>query len=192
MTGAETAISNDIFSQLSPADEAILVSLPYRIGLYVSYADITGGWEAQDREQQSLANILRQYSEDFCKTEFCQKLLMETLIRRDQWPTWSQNIDSVPGEAEKAVEILAGTFKAKDLRAFKEVLVDVALSVAMAFHEGRDGDYDPKPGKAAGLFGLFKKAPAKDDAFDHMHISSAERAALKRVCAAMKYEHHRE
>jgi hypothetical protein len=192
MTGINALSVGDIFSALSSTDEAVLVSLPYRIGLYVSYADVTGGWEAQDREQQSLANILRQYSEDFCKTEFCQKLLMETLMRRDQWPAWSQNIDSVPQEAEKVADILSGIFKEKDLRAFKEVLVDVALSVAMAFHEGRDGHYEPKTEISAGFFGFFKKGSSKDNAFDHMHISHAERAALKRICVAMKYEAHRD
>lgn len=188
MTALDGKNSGDVFAQLSPKDEAILMALPYRIGLYVSYADVTGGWEAQDREQQSLANILRQYSEDFCKTEFCQKLLMETLIRRDQWPLWSQNIDAVPEEAGRIVTILSTMFQDKELRAFKEVLTDVALSVAMAFHEGREGDYEPRPSKSSGLFGLFKKSPSKDNAFDHMHISNAERAALKRVCTAMSYQ----
>jgi len=41
---------SEIFSQLSPEDERLLISLPYRVGLYVSFSDITGGWEAQDKE----------------------------------------------------------------------------------------------------------------------------------------------
>lgn len=44
---------SEILSQLSKDDERLLISLPYRAGLYVSFADTTGGWQAQDREIQS-------------------------------------------------------------------------------------------------------------------------------------------
>lgn len=191
MTNADTISVNEVFTQLAPDHETILVSLPYRIGLYVSYADVTGGFEAQDKEQQSLANILREYSEDFCKTEFCQKVLMETLERRDQWLAWSKQIDSVPDEAGKIVDILTPMFSDKELRAFKEVLADIAVSVAMAFHEGRDGDYAPAPSKSTGGFlGMFKK-PADTGPLDHVHVSAAERAALMCVCTAMKHQMQR-
>lgn len=186
MTASDTFSVNEIFTQLAPEHEAILVSLPYRIGLYVSYADVTGGWEAQDKELQSLAGILREYSEDFCKTEFCQKVLMETLMRRDAWPLWSQNIERVPEEAGQIIDTLSSMFGDKELRAFKEVLSEIAVSVAMAFHERRDIDTTPVP-SSGGFMGFFKKQPEAGP-LDHIHISPSERAALLRVCEAMKHQ----
>ena len=78
-----------VFSQFSRQDELVLISLPYRVGLYVSFSDTTGGFEAQEQEMQSLSNILREFAEDFCKSEFSQKVLMESLRQRALWPAWS-------------------------------------------------------------------------------------------------------
>jgi hypothetical protein len=177
----------ETFSQLSPKDEGILVSLPYRIGLYVSYSDVTGGWDAQERELESLTGILREFSEDFCKTEFSQKVLMETLMRRGNWPAWAQNIGAVPDEARHIVDTLVFIFSEKELRAFKEVLVDIALAVAMAFHEGREPELAPAPGLIEGIMAKLTGAKKQPSLFDHVHISPAERKALDTVCDAMNY-----
>lgn len=169
------------------------MSLPYRIGLYVSYADITGGWEAQEAEQQSLANILRQYSEDFCKTEFTQTVLMEALNRRHEWPSWGRGIDNLPKETGHIVNVLMPLLGEKQMHGFKEVLVDIAISVAMAFQEERDSASLPKAGhkNGAGFLSLFKKRKPDNGLLDHVHISAAERQALRRVCDAMKFQPQR-
>jgi len=187
-----TAASSDIdaaIAQLSADDENILMSLPYRIGLYVSYADISGGWDAQEKEQQSLAGILRAYSEDFCKSELTQKILMETLGRRPSWPAWSQKIDTVPDEVARIIFLIAPLVDPRELAGFKEVMIDVALSVAMAFHEG-DEVHAPTPETGSffsDLVARFLPQRTKTD-FDHVNISPAERAALTRVCMAMDYK----
>lgn len=181
----------DILSGLTADDAAMLVSLPYRIGLYVSYSDVTGGWDAQERELQSLSNILRQYSEDFCKSPFCQKLLMETLNRRLDWPSWAQNIDALPDQAGRSIGLVSSHLTEKELRGFKEVLIDIAISVAMAFHEGWHDEDDKiihqNQGFVSSLLSKIKGGDKQVTAIDHIHISRSERAALSRVCEAMKH-----
>lgn len=183
-----------VFPQFSEEDELLLISLPYRVGLYVSHADTTGGFEAQEAELQSLANILREFAEDFCKSEFAQKILMESLRARNLWPAWSQSMDRVPEEARHITDMLETHFDERGLRAFKEVLVEIALSVAMAFREGA-GDEKPRAAKpprlsAIGyvLFRLMGKTSAGGDPLGHMNISRSERAALNRLCKAMHFE----
>lgn len=179
----------EIFSQLSPQDEETIVSLPYRIGLYVSYADVTGGWDAQESELQSLSGILREFSEDFCKSEFTQKVLMETLMQRAKWPSWAKNINTLPDEARKVSETLSAILSEKELHSFQDVLVDIAFAVAMAFHEGREGKdsyHAPQPGLITAI--INKIRGKEDNALEHLHISDAERSALLRVCNAMKYK----
>lgn len=175
----------DIFVQLSPEDEQILISLPYRAGLYVSFSDVTGGWEAQEKELQSLTGILRQFSEDFCKTEIAQKALMETLRARAQWPAWSHKIETVPDEAARIIKILSGHLSEKDVAAFKETIVDIALAVAMAFHENVPLSLDDPP--RASIFSRLLGTKEKHDPLAHMNISKSERAALDRLCKAMSY-----
>jgi hypothetical protein len=176
----------EIFSQLSPADEELLISLPYRIGLYVSHADVTGGWDAQESEIQSLTDILRDYSNDFCKTEFSQKVFMDCLAMRGKWPVWSQDAESVPAQVDRAMRILQPMMSEKELAGFCEVLGDTALAVAMAFREAADSGNENRPivrEILARLGGIL----AEKDPLDHINISGRERAALKKLAHSLRY-----
>lgn len=177
-----------VFPQFSREDELTLISLPYRVGLYVSFADTSGGFEAQEAELQSLSNILREFAEDYCKSEFSQKVLMETLRVRHLWPSWSQGIESVPEQARHIIDLLEVHFDDRALRAFKEVLVEIAMAVAMAFREDDSDAAQPRFSALGqmlgGLFSRFRQ-PA---AMGHTNISKNERAALMRLCKAMSYQ----
>jgi hypothetical protein len=179
----------EIFSQLSPADEELLISLPYRIGLYVSHADITGGWDAQESEIQSLTEILRDYSNDFCKTEFSQKILMDCLAMRGKWPGWSQEVESVPAQSDRAMALLQPMMSEKELSGFCEVLGDIALAVAMAFREDAGADGEDRKGRPivqeilARLVGIL----SEKNPLDHINISDSERAALKKLARSLRY-----
>lgn len=180
-----------IFSEFSHEEEGILISLPYRVGLYVSFADTSGGFEAQEAEMQSLSNILREFAEDYCKSEFSQKVLMESLRARHLWPTWSQGIEAVPEEARHITDLLEMHFDDRALRAFKEVLVDIALAVAMAFRED-DGNASSGPrlsgfGEFLGRF-IGSVTGRKSDPLAHMNVSKNERIALARLCKAMNHD----
>ena len=178
-----------IFPQFSHDDQVILVSLPYRVGLYLSFSDTSGGFEAQEAEMQSLSNILREFAEDFCKSEFSQKVLMESLRQRPQWPSWSNNIESVPEEARRITDLLEVHFDDRSLRAFKEVLVEIALAVAMAFRENTVEVKKPPMWPALGdMLAKLLGMGAKHYTLSHMNISRNERVALDRLCAAMHYE----
>ena len=180
---------DSVFPQFSTSDEMVLVSLPYRVGLYLSFSDTSGGFEAQEAEMQSLSNILREFAEDFCKSEFSQKVLMETLRQRAQWPSWSNAVENVPEEARHITDLLEIHFDDRALRAFKEVLVEIALAVAMAFHETSAEPMKPQLWPALGdTLAKFLGMGPKHYTLSHMNISKNERVALNRLCAAMHYE----
>lgn len=182
MTTVDMESIEDVLSQLTPRDEALLVSLPYRVGLFVSYADTTGGWDAQEQEMQSLTNILREFTEDYCKSEFAQKVLLETMRQRQNWPVWSQKIENVPREAQQIMSVLKPMFYEKQLSSFREVLIDIALSVAMAFREESE-ERQNKPSLVDGLLSLISRAPP--DPLEHMNISAHEKTALLRLCQGL-------
>lgn len=167
----------------SEADRQTLVALPYRIGLYVSHADVTGGWEAQDSEMQSLTHILRSFTEDFCKSEFVQGLLMKTLVGRTDWPAWSQNLGDVPGECVAVMYDLRGVLDLKHVVAFQEQMMDIAFAVAQAWRE------DKTPPPVVVQQGLFSRlfASKKDDRYSHLNVSQYERMALERLADALDY-----
>ena len=189
MDPANTVV-DEVFSQLSPADEQVLVALPYRIGLYVSFADVTGGWEAQETEMKSLTSILQQFSQDFYKTEFTQKVLMDTLQARSSWAAWSKNIDAVPAEGDAIIEVLKTLLMPDELHAFKTVLMDIAMTVAMAFRENAGQPVDkvrPLPVVRDILSRMMHLGPSVDP-MDHINISDDEKSALRALFAAMDYQ----
>lgn len=182
--------AEDIFARFSEEELQALFALPYRIGVFVSHADITGGWDAQEVEIKTLSGILREFAEDFCKCELSQKVLMESLRLRERWPQWSHEIDNVPDEAKKTMGVIESIFPEKTLRDFKEVMMDIAMAVAMAF---REGDVQPaSAGKAkfSALSDLMTRLlkGAKAAPLSHANISRNERAALRRLAKAMDYE----
>lgn len=177
---------DSVFPQFKQEDELILISLPYRVGLYVSFADTSGGFEAQEAEMQTLSGILREFAEDFCKSEFSQKVLMESLRARPVWPSWSGSIERVPEQAAHIVKIMETQSDSRALRDFKDVMVEIALSVAMAFREGGNDADAPR----LSVFGEFlaKLFGGGQSTLGHGNISKSERAALGRLCKAMNYD----
>jgi hypothetical protein len=178
---------DEVFSQLSPDDEKILIALPYRVGLYVSFSDVTGGWEAQERELQSLTGILREFSEDFYKTEFAQKVLRECLQSRSQWPSLSQSVDGVPLEADRMIRMLGPMFIPEELNQFKDVLMDIALSVAMAFREDDDGNQEQDRPIVREILSRLGSILSEKDPLDHINISESERRAITMLARAIQY-----
>lgn len=182
----------EILSQLSLEDERTLISLPYRAGLYVSFSDVTGGWEAQEKEIQSLTSILRQFSEDFFKTEFTQKVLMETLAARINWLEWSRHIENLPEQVEKMVGVLAGLMEEEELNAFSSVIIDIALAVAMAFQEhGPEGgavDKQEPPLSLKDRIARMIGAQKGSSPLSHVNISPSEKEALLKLAESLGYE----
>ncbi len=178
----------NIFERLTQAQVDTIISLPYRAGVYVSYSDISGGWDAQEKELQALTGILRAYSEDFCKEGLAQKVLMDCLCARGHWPAWSKGIDALPAQASESIALLAPYFPPEDLEQFKEVLVEIALAVAMAFREVTPED-EAAPG-SSGFTDMLRRIihrPPAEDPLDHENISAGEKTALHALCGALSY-----
>jgi len=180
----------EVLNKLSPQDEEMVVALPYRVGMFVSHSDASGGVESEQKEKDALVNILSQFSEDFCKSEVAQRILQLSVARKEKWPEWNNNLESVPKECEQAVDILSGIVEDKDVFSFKEIIIDVALSVAMAFRE-RDVQAGAAPNGSAGGIGAFFKnlfsGAKKPDPFEHMNVSPAEKKVLMQLSEAMNY-----
>lgn len=50
----------------SKEQQDFLVALPYRVGLWISATDDTGGHESDAVEKQALEQVIVAYVEDFC------------------------------------------------------------------------------------------------------------------------------
>lgn len=178
----------------TPEQRDLLVSLPYRAGLWVSESDDDGGGESQEAELKTLESLIVGYAEDFLKSEFVEMLMKHTLAHKEKWPEWSENLEAVPEECRQAVEILQESMDSKHVLAFRQNLMEIARAVALAYREF-DEETDPL-GERLSMYSRYywdvfmarlkKQAPPALD--DVLNISKAERAVLKQLSEALQVD----
>ncbi len=125
-------------SELPEDIQNLIIRLPFRVGYYVSSSDKTGGDEADQREMLALENIVTFYIEDTLKSEFVQEAMQQMLAQKKNWDSWKGHIEIVPEECVKATEALVGVIEMKEIWAFKNNLLEIAISVAQAYREFND------------------------------------------------------
>lgn len=181
---------------LSPSDRELLVRLPWRVGKWVSDSDSDGGDEASAAEESALSGIIVGFVEDSCKGEIIQKLMEETVLRREEWPSWSSGLESVPEECRVAVDTLSEILSPRDLASFKANMIEIGFAVASAWDEGEEraragamADFFSGMAESlarSGVWPFSGRTPSLD--FRDMHgISASERAALNRLAQSLEF-----
>ena len=127
-----------MLESLTPEQREIIVSLPYRVGLLVSFSDQSGGHAAQQQELDTLANIMEGFTQQVFGSELLQHVMAGTMDRRAEWTRWGETLDSVYEDCRKAVDILHGLTDDKEVGAYRTRLMEIGESVAIAFREFED------------------------------------------------------
>lgn len=178
-----------------PEDQrTLLVSLPYRVGLYVSQSDETGGDESDEAEAQALSNLITGYSQEVFGAETVQYVISETVKRKAEWPQWSHNLEQIENECHKAIDILSTSVDEKEVSAFKNHLIEIGESVALAFREY--GESTPLLDKIKvmlvyikGKMVATKKGERYKDWEQFINISLDERKALRMIANALNIQY---
>lgn len=167
----------------------LIISLPYRTGLWISRSDDSGGDEAGQKELTALENILHGFSEQVFGSELLQNIMAETVNRKAEWQDWGENLDHFPAQCEQALDILRSYVNEKDVNAYAMRLIEIGEAVALAFREYEESSkldhammflsYIIMKMKAS-----LHKTPSKS--FDqYLSISSSERKALAHLASAL-------
>ncbi len=180
----------NFLDKLVPDQRTLIVSLPYRVGLYVSESDKSGGEHSDAEELDALERIITAYSQEVFGAETVQFVISETVRRRAEWPSWAKDLSGIEHDCYKVIDILANNVEDKELSAFKNHLIEIGESVALAFREY--GDKTPIWQKIRMYFD-FKKSqkmaaqagvtPKNWEQF--INISFDERRALRVVAKAL-------
>ncbi len=125
----------DFIERLEQEEVDMLIKMPYRIGYWVSQSDTTGGDESEESELAALATIVRGYSEDFCKSEFVQRIMELTVENKGKWPEWQSNLNLVPNECRQLIAKLSDELPPREMDALRSNLYEIGLSVALAYRE---------------------------------------------------------
>ncbi|MEM7650875.1 MAG: hypothetical protein AAF204_02190 [Pseudomonadota bacterium] len=178
----------DVLNKLSDKQRTLIVSLPYRVGLWVSESDTDGGDEAQANELTALSNIIHGFSEQVFGSELLQYIMNETVSRKEDWQgSWAQNIEAVPDECEQALAALREHIDDKEVDVYSRRLMEIGEAVALAFKEnqgkrslGATIAYTISKFKAQ-----MNKAPVKSFS-QYSSISMSERKALLKIADALE------
>ena len=147
-------------SQLTDNQKTTLVSLPYRVGLWVSQSDQSGGVLSDSQELQVLSNIINGFAEDMFGSEVVQEIMTETVKRKAEWSAWALQVSSVAEDCRFGLDVVAQYADAKDVTAFKNHLMQIAEAVALAFREYEQLGFMEKLRMHLAYFSLmFKPAP---------------------------------
>lgn len=173
---------DSVFSDLSEPDAQSLLRLPFRVGVWISSSDGTGGVESEAQELQTLETIVATYAEEYLKSEFVQKLLERTFAARAEWSRWTHNVERVPEECRHLMGVLETLLPVRELAAFRENLIDIAVAVAMAYREESDSVTEEASG---GFLRTALKALGFAPVSPPANISRAERKALRQLAVAL-------
>jgi len=180
-----------VLQNLTDNQRQRLVSLPYRAGLYVSQSDQSGGDAANENERRALENLIYGFADGMFGSEFVQRVMAETIKRKDQWGDWASDLEKVPDECSDALSILSGFVDHKERNAYGARIMDIGEAVALAFRESNEAESGVVGRFKAYLryLGMVRRAKAKKlpvRAFeDFLSISPDERKALSRMAAAL-------
>jgi len=175
-------------SDFSAEDVDLIVSLPYRVGMHVSFADDEDGEQDDALEMKALETCFVEISKIQGGSALTQEIASEVLSSRARWETWSEGVFNIEPLCEKAVLALKAQADEGEVKAYIKMTLDVAASVASAYGEFGEEVAPEKGffGKAMGnIIGGFAKMSA-DDANHPMNVSAAEDSAISRIAAALK------
>lgn len=165
-------------------DEAeLLVSLPYKTGMWISHSEDHDGDRDDADEDKSLAACLRHYAKLGEGKPFFAQVVKESLRREDKWAEWADQSFTLVQDIQKALPILRGKASDIEIKQFKRALMEIGTAVAQSSGEfsddsGAEGFFSKILGKFSGL--------ADHDAGHPMNVSAAEDSALEKLRAALK------
>jgi hypothetical protein len=177
-------------NELSPEKRDMLASLPYRVGLWVSQSDDSGGGDSDEQEMRALSSILHAYAEEVFGAETVQHIISATITQKENWPRWGEHMSDVIMDCRHAVDVLSEVVDRKEVNAFKQHLVEIGEAVALAFREVDDNM--PLPEKLKFYIEYYKgkhKAAKTNKPYktfqEFLNISPSERRALSTLAEAL-------
>ncbi len=170
------------FSDFSEEDKLIIVSLPYRIGVWISGVDDNVNTKYDDNiELKELEETLNKLAAQG-KQRFAASISKHTLNSKKAWRDWQGKSDevSVLEDLNQALETGEKNLEAEQLAEYKKMLWHIGLSVARSFGEHIDPDHEMHMNR------FFSKFFGGGHKSSKENVSDAEKIALKKLQSILK------
>lgn len=173
-------------SEFSDEEQKLLVSLPYKVGAWISQSDDVGGDQDDEMEMQALHDVISGLSKLHEDMPFVHKIAAHTLASRELWPIWANQTFNVPEECGQTMVLLQKRAEERAVKNYASILMQIAYSVAEAW--GEFGDMEDQSaaglgavvGKITGLFSRGERDVAKGSGHA-ANISASEDSCIMQL-----------
>jgi hypothetical protein len=120
---------------MSVTEKDLVIKLPYRVGLWMSRADDTGGLFDDKIERARLKAVIERVAKHHQSSGFVRNALANTLAHEHEWTAWAGNLDTVLDECRTALQMVGAQSQEEDVKLYRAVVMQTAVCVAEAFQE---------------------------------------------------------
>lgn len=155
----------------------LIVSLPYRVGIYVARADDAKATRRDEkREARALRAVLESLSAQDKKCPFLAEVAQQSLSHERHWPAWRAK-KGLAEDIGRGLKLMDARLPAENVKEFRRALFHIGCVVAQAYNE-KDGESEALAAQWVAIL--------SDRLFDPLaknpeNISAAERAALQKL-----------
>lgn len=175
-------------SDMNAKERDLLISLPYRVGIWMSHSDDEAGEKDDSRERTALASSIEGYAKASGKTPlFIREICQAMIGKRDYWPEWEATALDILADCERAADILRDKTDSQARKHYKRLLIVIASRIAGAYGEfGGMEDEENFADRAMNAVKALLGGAKPDSGF--ANISPAEQAALQRLKTALHFD----
>lgn len=174
-------------SDFNDEERVLLISVPYRVGMWISAIDNIQGSSRDDRrEQQTLSLAIARLAANYRKMPFASAVMKALESSKVYWTQWSGLIQdqAVLSDLEKALTAVQNSATKRDLSEYKHAVWQIAVVVAEAYDESHDPDNEMHINNFFEWVGGMVSKPKLKKRPEN--ISSAEKQALKKLSTILK------
>ena len=122
----------------------MIISIPYRAGVWIGGVDDVDGLKDDHKEQKALLAILRALEDSKHQHEFVKKIMFDILHATNMWPVWSKREAKFLDDCAKVIKLLHKKAGKDVLTNYQRAVWQVASVVAQAHKENTDPDDIPE------------------------------------------------
>lgn len=124
--------------QFSDEDKKLIIGFPYRVGLWISTQDETGGVQSNFAEKIAIHEIIEKKSGQqtgMFGSAFVHEVMSDLYVRRSEWVDWEIVEETFLADAEKVIALIAKTLSENDAHEYAKSAMRVGRHVALAYRE---------------------------------------------------------
>jgi hypothetical protein len=181
-------MSDSYFGDFQHEELILILSIPYRAGIWMSHKDDIELTERDDqKERMALEAVLERILNKSGGKSFVRGVVREIIVHKAEWQGWADAADTVLDDIDRAIALVDARLPAPEALQYRKCIFHVAKTVAMAAYEGGASSAGLDQVVGGKLLGrLVDWVSARSGEQIPANISEAERKALSELLQRLK------